>query len=59
MLAEGGIPHLESTDREEVRELVSANLCRCTGYETIVDAVAQVARERRRDLDTATEGAPA
>jgi aerobic-type carbon monoxide dehydrogenase small subunit (CoxS/CutS family) len=59
MLAEGGIPHLESTEREEVRELVSANLCRCTGYETIVDAVEQVARQRRGDLDTATEGAHA
>lgn len=59
MLAEGGIPHLESTDREEVRELVSANLCRCTGYETIVDAVEQVARERRDEQPTDTEGAHA
>lgn len=59
MLAEGGIPHLESTDREEVRELVSANLCRCTGYETIVDAVEQVARERRGEQPTDTEGAHA
>ena len=25
--------------REEVREAISSNLCRCTGYETIVDAV--------------------
>lgn len=59
MLAEGGIPHLEGTGREEVRELVSANLCRCTGYETIVDAVAQVARQRRGEDATATEGAHA
>ena len=59
MLAEGGIPHLESTDREEVRELVSANLCRCTGYETIVDAVEQVAQERRGESATVTQGADA
>lgn len=59
MLAEGGIPHLESTSREEVRELVSANLCRCTGYETIVDAVEQVARERRGEDEFVSEGASA
>lgn len=59
MLAEGGIPHLESTDREEVRELVSANLCRCTGYETIVDAVEQVARQRCGEHQTVPEGADA
>lgn len=59
MLAEGGIPHLESTDREEVRELVAANLCRCTGYETIVDAVEQVAQERRGESATVTQGADA
>jgi aerobic-type carbon monoxide dehydrogenase small subunit (CoxS/CutS family) len=28
--------------REEIREAISANLCRCTGYETIIDAVADV-----------------
>jgi aerobic-type carbon monoxide dehydrogenase small subunit (CoxS/CutS family) len=26
-------------DREELRERLSGNLCRCTGYQTIVDAV--------------------
>jgi aerobic-type carbon monoxide dehydrogenase small subunit (CoxS/CutS family) len=29
--------------REEIRESLSANLCRCTGYEPIVDAVAEAA----------------
>ena len=28
----------------EIREGISGNLCRCTGYETIVDAVREVAR---------------
>jgi aerobic-type carbon monoxide dehydrogenase small subunit (CoxS/CutS family) len=49
-------------DREEVRDVVSANLCRCTGYQGIVDAVCEVAASRlesrraaRRD---AREGAP-
>jgi carbon-monoxide dehydrogenase small subunit len=30
----------------DVREALSGNLCRCTGYQAIVDAVLQVARER-------------
>ncbi|MDP9459110.1 MAG: 2Fe-2S iron-sulfur cluster-binding protein, partial [Actinomycetota bacterium] len=34
-------------DRQEVREVVSANLCRCTGYQGIVDAVCDVAGARR------------
>ena len=31
----------------EVREAISGNLCRCTGYETIVDAVLAAAKEPR------------
>jgi aerobic carbon-monoxide dehydrogenase small subunit len=30
----------------DVREALSGNLCRCTGYQAIVDAVLQVAAER-------------
>jgi carbon-monoxide dehydrogenase small subunit len=33
--------------REEIREHLSGNYCRCTGYHAIVDAVKTVARERR------------
>lgn len=36
-------------DREEIREAVSGNLCRCTGYETIVDAIAEAARRIKED----------
>jgi carbon-monoxide dehydrogenase small subunit len=32
--------------REEIREHLSGNYCRCTGYQAIVDAVEAVARAR-------------
>jgi carbon-monoxide dehydrogenase small subunit len=32
----------------EVRELVAANLCRCTGYQGIIEAVLATASSRRR-----------
>jgi aerobic-type carbon monoxide dehydrogenase small subunit (CoxS/CutS family) len=47
MLAEGFLAAEPDADREAVREALSANLCRCTGYQTIVDAVTDVATRRR------------
>ena len=41
LLAQGGIP-----ERGKIREHLSGNYCRCTGYEAIVDAVESVARQR-------------
>jgi len=32
-------------DREEIREAISGNLCRCTGYNKIVDAIEHAADE--------------
>jgi carbon-monoxide dehydrogenase small subunit len=32
--------------REEIREHISGNYCRCTGYHAIVDAVESVAKAR-------------
>ena len=37
--------HPDPSERE-VREALAGNLCRCTGYEGIVEAVLDVARER-------------
>ena len=34
--------------RARIRELLSGNICRCTGYQLIVDAVAEVAAARTR-----------
>jgi carbon-monoxide dehydrogenase small subunit len=41
LLRRGGVP-----SREKVREHMSGNYCRCTGYQAIVDAVESVARAR-------------
>lgn len=38
-----------SPTREEIREGLSGNLCRCTGYQKIVDAVDAAARELEGD----------
>jgi carbon-monoxide dehydrogenase small subunit len=32
--------------RQTIREHLSANYCRCTGYQAIVDAIESVARAR-------------
>ncbi|MEE2996675.1 MAG: (2Fe-2S)-binding protein [Pseudomonadota bacterium] len=41
LLAAGGIP-----DRDTIRDHLSGNLCRCTGYQAIVDAVEQTMKKR-------------
>ena len=38
----------EQTARAKVRELLAGNICRCTGYQLIVDAVIVAAREVAR-----------
>lgn len=37
--------HAPSSD-DEIREALSGNICRCTGYEHIVDAVRELVREK-------------
>lgn len=32
--------------RERIRELLAGNICRCTGYQLIIDAVVEAARKR-------------
>jgi aerobic-type carbon monoxide dehydrogenase small subunit (CoxS/CutS family) len=46
----GGAADAEPTEAE-IRELVAANLCRCTGYQGIVEAVLATARARWRRAD--------
>ncbi|HEU4730421.1 MAG TPA: (2Fe-2S)-binding protein [Kofleriaceae bacterium] len=35
----------DRTARARIRELLAGNICRCTGYQLIVDAVAEAARD--------------
>ncbi|PRZ40980.1 carbon-monoxide dehydrogenase small subunit [Antricoccus suffuscus] len=46
MLAESYLASSPVPNREDVREVVASNLCRCTGYQGIVDAVTEVAGSR-------------
>ena len=41
LLRQGGVP-----SREKIREQISGNYCRCTGYHAIVDAIESVAVAR-------------
>jgi carbon-monoxide dehydrogenase small subunit len=41
LLRRGGVP-----SREQIREQISGNYCRCTGYHAIVDAIESVAEAR-------------
>lgn len=41
------LKHNPSPNDLEVREAISGNLCRCTGYSRILDAVQNVAEERQ------------
>ena len=41
LLARGSVP-----SREQIREHLSGNYCRCTGYQAIVDAIEAVAQAR-------------
>jgi carbon-monoxide dehydrogenase small subunit len=41
------VTHRPDATREEIREHLSGNYCRCTGYQAIVDAVAEVLAARR------------
>jgi carbon-monoxide dehydrogenase small subunit len=58
MLAEGFLAQRPEASREEIREVVAANLCRCTGYQTIVEAIDACATARRSQWAAGAEEAP-
>jgi carbon-monoxide dehydrogenase small subunit len=52
LLAQGGVP-----SRDAIREHISGNYCRCTGYQAIVDAIESVAQTRLAQTRVAKAGA--
>ncbi len=45
--AQGLLAANANPDEADVRHALAGNLCRCTGYESIVEAILHVAKERR------------
>jgi carbon-monoxide dehydrogenase small subunit len=50
MAAQDLLKQQAEPDREQIREHLSGNYCRCTGYQAIIDAVETTARIRRECL---------
>jgi carbon-monoxide dehydrogenase small subunit len=48
LTAEAFLRDTPSPSHEEIREMLAGNLCRCTGYHFIVEAIAAAARVMRR-----------
>jgi carbon-monoxide dehydrogenase small subunit len=46
MAAQDLLQHNRAPGRDEIREHLSGNYCRCTGYQAIIDAVENAARAR-------------
>jgi aerobic-type carbon monoxide dehydrogenase small subunit (CoxS/CutS family) len=42
-------------NRAEIRTALAGNLCRCTGYQQIVDAIEATAKGRRGESDVPTQ----
>ena len=51
LLAAGGVP-----SRDAIREHISGNYCRCTGYQAIVDAIESTAQSRADGRDQMKAG---
>jgi carbon-monoxide dehydrogenase small subunit len=51
------VRHHPDADRDEIRDLISGNYCRCTGYQAIVDAIESVLKSQR--VLPTTQGAAA
>ncbi len=47
MTATAWIEQGGAADRESIRRVLAGNLCRCTGYQHIVDAVVRAVRAKR------------
>ena len=56
LAAKALLQHTPTPSREQVREAISGNICRCTGYMQIIDAI-MLAAERLQGLNQPADGA--
>jgi carbon-monoxide dehydrogenase small subunit len=59
LLAQGALqdaPHGGVPSRDAIREHISGNYCRCTGYQAIVDAIESTAQTRAQRREQARAG---
>jgi xanthine dehydrogenase molybdenum-binding subunit len=57
MKAEGLLARKPAPSREEIAHGLAGNLCRCTGYVKVIDAIEQVAAVRRGEAPAAARAA--
>lgn len=50
MAAADVVQHSPRANRQQVREAISSNYCRCTGYHAIVDAICSVIAKRAQEV---------
>jgi aerobic-type carbon monoxide dehydrogenase small subunit (CoxS/CutS family) len=50
LAGEALLRHNPQPTRADIRQAISGNLCRCTGYQQIVDAIEATARGRSEPL---------
>jgi carbon-monoxide dehydrogenase small subunit len=51
MTFEAFLKHQPDPSEDEIREALSGNLCRCTGYQNIVKAIQKAAEQMRKNAD--------
>jgi len=54
MTAKALLEREPNPNRERIKEAISGNLCRCTGYQQIVEAVEEAARRMREEMGEKT-----
>ena len=54
MTAQELLAQEENPSRAKIRDALSGNFCRCTGYEAIIDAIEEAAKHRRETRASST-----
>jgi len=49
--AKGLLDQNPKPSRDEIRKAISGNLCRCTGYKKIIEAIEEAAQKIRRTIN--------